>query len=117
MRTPRDLDPFFGRTSKLAARRLKRGIERRETIRGAFTLEPDPSLKRIPTEESDSDLFRSDRLDAVVFPARAESPQSVVERCPAQGSAEQDHRRIKQRVKPMLGFKEFETAAVTIQWH
>ena len=28
---------------------------------------------------------------------------------------EQDHRRIKQRVRPMLGFKRFETAAVTIQ--
>jgi transposase-like protein len=28
---------------------------------------------------------------------------------------EQDHRRIKQRVMPMLGFKGFETAAVTIR--
>jgi transposase-like protein len=28
---------------------------------------------------------------------------------------EQDHRRIKQRVRPMLGFKRFETAAVTIR--
>jgi transposase-like protein len=28
---------------------------------------------------------------------------------------EQDHRRIKQRIWPMLGFKRFETAAVTIQ--
>ena len=28
---------------------------------------------------------------------------------------EQDHRRIKQRIRPMLGFKRFETAAVTIQ--
>jgi transposase-like protein len=27
---------------------------------------------------------------------------------------EQDHRRIKQRVRPMLGFNQFETAAVTI---
>ena len=27
----------------------------------------------------------------------------------------QDHRRIKQRVRPMLGFKRFETAAVTIR--
>jgi hypothetical protein len=27
---------------------------------------------------------------------------------------EQDHRRIKQRVRPMLGFKRFETAAVMI---
>jgi transposase-like protein len=28
---------------------------------------------------------------------------------------EQDHRRINQRVRPMLGFKRFETAAVTIR--
>jgi transposase-like protein len=28
---------------------------------------------------------------------------------------QQDHRRIKQRVRPMLGFKRFETAAVTIR--
>jgi transposase-like protein len=27
---------------------------------------------------------------------------------------EQDHRRIKQRIRPMLGFKQFENAAVTI---
>jgi transposase-like protein len=28
---------------------------------------------------------------------------------------EQDHRRIKQRIRPMLGFKRFKTAAVTIR--
>jgi transposase-like protein len=28
---------------------------------------------------------------------------------------EQDHRRIKQRIRPMLGFKRFEKAAVTIR--
>ena len=28
---------------------------------------------------------------------------------------EQDHRRIKRRIRPMLGFKRFETAAVTIR--
>ena len=27
---------------------------------------------------------------------------------------EQDHRRIKQRIRPMLGFKRFDYAAVTI---
>jgi transposase-like protein len=27
---------------------------------------------------------------------------------------EQDHRRVKQRIGPMLGFKRFETAAITI---
>ena len=28
---------------------------------------------------------------------------------------ERDHRRIKKRIRPMLGFKRFETAAVTIR--
>ena len=28
---------------------------------------------------------------------------------------EQDHRRIKQRIRPMLGFKRFETATMTIR--
>jgi hypothetical protein len=28
--------------------------------------------------------------------------------------SEQDHRRVKQRIRPMLGFKRFQTAAVTI---
>jgi hypothetical protein len=51
MRTLRDLDPFFERTSKLAARRLKRGIERRETIRGRF-YPGAGSLERISTEET-----------------------------------------------------------------
>jgi hypothetical protein len=77
------LDPFFERTSKLASRRLKRDIERRATL----ALEPDPSLKRILTEESDSDLFRSDGFDAAGLSCHAESPQSVVQGCPAQGSA------------------------------
>jgi transposase-like protein len=27
---------------------------------------------------------------------------------------EQDHRRIKQRIRPMLGFKRFDNAALTI---
>ena len=27
---------------------------------------------------------------------------------------EQDHRRVKQRIYPMLGFKQFENAAITI---
>jgi transposase-like protein len=27
---------------------------------------------------------------------------------------EQDHRRVKQRIRPMLAFKHFDTAAVTI---
>jgi transposase-like protein len=27
---------------------------------------------------------------------------------------EQDHRRVKQRIGPMLGFKRFDTAAITI---
>jgi hypothetical protein len=59
------LDPFFERTSKLASRRLKCEIERRRTL-GQFALEPNPlHLKRIPSKESCSDLFRSDGPDAV----------------------------------------------------
>ena len=81
------LDPFFERTSKLASRRLKREIERRGTL-GEFALEPDHShLKRIAPEESGSDFFRSDGPDVVGGSGEVESPQSVVQRCPAQGSA------------------------------
>ena len=81
------LDPFFERTSKLASRRLKREIERRGTL-GEFALEPDrPHLKRIPTEESGSDLFRSDGPGYCWARRQVESPQSVVQGCPAQGSA------------------------------
>ena len=86
MRVVAKLDPFFERTSKLASRRLKRELERRGTLRepldGArlFT-------ERIPTEESDSDLFRSDGLDAAALSCHVESPQSVVQGCSAQGSA------------------------------
>jgi hypothetical protein len=81
------LDPFFERTSKLASRRLKREIERRGTL-GEFALEADrPHLKTIPTEESGSDLFRSDGPDAVGGAGEIESPQSVVHGCPTQGSA------------------------------
>ena len=80
------LDPYFERTSRLASRRLKREIERRGTL-GEFALEPDPSLKRIPTEESGSDLFRSDRSDAAALSYRFESPQSVMQGRSAQGSA------------------------------
>jgi chromosome segregation and condensation protein ScpB len=82
------LDPFFERTSKLASRRLKRELERRGTLEGSpFTLEPDPSLKTIHTEESDSDLFRSDGLDAAAFSCDVQPPQSVVQGCATQGSA------------------------------
>ena len=81
------LDPFFERTNKLASRRLKREIERRGTL-GEFALEPDPHhLKRIPQEESGSDLFRSDEPDAVALSGEVESPQSVMQGCSAQRGA------------------------------
>ena len=89
MRSIAKLDPFFERTSKLASRRLKRELERRGTVRGS-PLTPgagSPPLKRISTEESDSDLFRSDGLDGAALSYQVESPQSVVQGCPAQGSA------------------------------
>jgi hypothetical protein len=87
MRAIARLDPFFERTSKLASRRLKRELERRGTLGGALALEPDPSIKRIPTEKSDSDLFRSDGPDAAALFCQVEPPQSVVQGCSAQGSA------------------------------
>jgi hypothetical protein len=66
---------------------LKREIERRATL-GEFALEPDPShLERISQKESGSDLLRSDGPGTVALSARVESPQSVVQGCPAQGSA------------------------------
>jgi hypothetical protein len=69
------LDTFFERTSKLTSRRLKREIERRRTL-GEFALKPDPlHLKRIPSKESGSDLFRSDGPDAVRGSREVESPQ------------------------------------------
>jgi chromosome segregation and condensation protein ScpB len=80
------LDPFFERTSKLAARRIKREMERRGTL-GEFALEPDlPHLERISQKESGSDLFRSDGPDAGRG-AEVESSQSVVQGRPTQGSA------------------------------
>jgi hypothetical protein len=82
-----NLDPYFERTSRLAARRLKRELERRGTL-GEFALEPDsPHLKRILPEEGDSDLFRSDGLDSTALSCHVESPQSVVQGSAAQGSA------------------------------
>jgi chromosome segregation and condensation protein ScpB len=81
------LDPFFERTSQLASRRLKREIKRRATL-GEFALEPDRlPLERISSKESGSDLFRSDGPDAVGGSGEVESPQSVVQGCPAQGGA------------------------------
>ncbi len=71
------LDPFFERTSKLASRRLKREIERRGTL-GEFALEPDPPhLKRIPPEESGSDLLRSDGPDAVELSCQPLPPDMI----------------------------------------
>jgi chromosome segregation and condensation protein ScpB len=88
-KSPREapnLDPFFERTSKLASRRFKRELERRgtlgEPLDGASLF-----TERIPTEESGSDLFRSDGLDAAALSCHAESSQSVVQGCSAQGSA------------------------------
>jgi hypothetical protein len=73
-----NLDPFFERTSRLAARRLKREIERRGTLGGVCTrLEPEPNLKRMPTEESASDLFRSDGPDAAALSCQALPPDMI----------------------------------------
>jgi chromosome segregation and condensation protein ScpB len=86
MRGIAKLDPFFERTSKLAARRLKREIERRGTLGRVCAGAGSPHLERISQKESGSDLFRSDGPDAVGGPCEVESPQSVVQGCPAQGT-------------------------------
>jgi hypothetical protein len=85
MRAIAKLNPFFEKTSKLASRRFKRELERRGTLGEPFALEPDPSLKRIPTEESDFDLFRSDGFAALS--CDVQPSQSVVQGCATQGSA------------------------------
>ena len=87
MRAIAKLDPFFERTSKLASRRLKRELERRGTLGGQSLPESRIPHLRDPTEESDSDLFRSDGPDAAALSCQVEPPQSVVQGCSAQGSA------------------------------
>jgi len=85
-RATANLDRFFKKTAKLASRRLKRELERRGTL-GEPMQCASLSTERIPTEESDSDLFRSDWLaGAAALSYHAQSPQSVVQGCPAQGS-------------------------------
>src|SRR5437764_9091820 len=64
-------------------------------------------------------------LDGYAASHRAVAKLKEVGTLPARGQVrsckylnnliEQDHRRIKQRTRPMLGFKRFETAAVTIR--
>ncbi len=46
-----------------------------------------PPKRGPPTEESGSDLFRSDGPNATAPSYRIESPQSVVQGCSAQGGA------------------------------
>jgi hypothetical protein len=43
--------------------------------------------ERIPPEESGSDLLRGNGPGTIALSARVESPQSVVQGCPAQGTA------------------------------
>ena len=78
MRATAKLDPYFERTSRLAARRLKREIERRGTFGAVCTrLEPEPNLKRIPTEEGASDLFRRDGPDAAALSCQPLPPDMI----------------------------------------
>ena len=79
------LDPFFEKSQRLASRRLKRELERRGTL-----WEPSHGAglsTEIPREESGSDFFRSDGPDDAALSYHAQSPQSVVQGCSAQGSA------------------------------
>ena len=86
MRGIAKLDPFFERTSKLAARRLKRELERRETL-GESLPAAASVTESIPASEGDSDLFRSDGPDTAGLSCQVEAPQSVMQGGPAQGSA------------------------------
>jgi hypothetical protein len=68
--------------------RIFGGLEGQRFALRKLALEPDPShLERIPNEESGSDLLRSNEPDAVALSCQVESPQSVVQGCPTQGSA------------------------------
>jgi chromosome segregation and condensation protein ScpB len=77
------LDSFFKKSQRLASRRLKRELERRGTL-GEPLHGAGPST--IPTEESDPDFFRGDDVLGAELSYHAQSPQSVVEGCSAQGS-------------------------------
>ena len=91
------LDSFFEKTSKLASRRFKRELERRGTLGGEpFALEPDPSLKRFPTEESDSDLFRSDGSAAAASSPATPSRRRALCRAARLGLAQQRYVKVPQ---------------------
>src|SRR6266436_5139432 len=45
----------------------------------------------------------------------AASHRAVAKRKYLNNVVEQDHRRIKQRIRPIIGFKRFDTATVTIR--
>ena len=59
-------------------------------------------------KESQIDAERSDERSCVSGPVGVRSNKYL------NNMIEQDHRRIKQRIRPMLGFKRFDTAAITI---
>jgi len=71
-----DLDTYFARTKNLRARRLKRELERRGTLRGPLA-QAWSSTERIPTEEGGSNLVRG---EATPLPLPTdESPSSIVQ--------------------------------------
>jgi MFS family permease len=70
-----------------------------------FLPEPHHCGAAVPAEGSDPALKET---GAIPYRVRIRSSKYL------NNIVEQDHRRIKQRVRPMLGFKRFDTAAVTI---
>src|SRR5216684_1829802 len=95
---------------------------------GRFLSQPEPGRKRrqIVAAQRDEEHSCADKItvDAYAASHRAvremkedgELPRRVKVRSNQylNNLVEQDHRRVKQRIRPMLGFKRFDNAAVTI---
>jgi hypothetical protein len=75
------LDSYFERISRLAFPAAETRNTAARNPWGVCARAGSPHLKRIPTEESGSDLFRSDGPDAAALSYRVESPQSVMQGC------------------------------------
>jgi chromosome segregation and condensation protein ScpB len=71
-----ELDSFFAKSEKLESRRLKRDLERRETV-GTST-RPGALTQRITQQESGSDLLRSEPATGPLPHPVPDSPQSIV---------------------------------------
>jgi hypothetical protein len=71
-----ELDSFFAKSEKLQSRRLKRDLERRETV--GISVRPGALTQRITEQESGSDLLRSEPATGPLPHPVPDSPQSIV---------------------------------------